>query len=120
MRDIYDPPPAPVSVGPPKPEPVQVRPWDVFYLLIALVPLSLIVTWAWSVDMVLGIGVTISGLFVILESWFSALTFLHRHHDDPERSRWMIFLAALAPWAFGIGATAALLMSLFWLSDWTR
>jgi hypothetical protein len=118
MRDIYDPPPAPVSVGPPKPEPVQVRPGDVVYLLVACVPLSLGVLWAWRVDTILGIGVTISGLFVILESWFSALTFLHRHHDDPERSRWMIFLVALAPWVVGLGATAALLLGLFLLSDW--
>jgi hypothetical protein len=29
----------------------------------------------------------------------------------------VIFLVALAPWALGIGAAAALLIGLFWFSD---
>ena len=55
---------------------------------------------------------------MILESWFTALGFLHRRRPLGLGGRWTIFLAALVPWLVGLGLAAALMLGLFWLSDW--
>jgi hypothetical protein len=117
MRDIYNPPPAPVPLEPAAPEPLAVTRGDLAWLLAMLVLLGMGVGAAWAVDDSLGVGVLVGGLFVILESWFSGLTFLRRHDAARTLSRWLVFGAALMPWLVGLGFAAALLMVLFSLSD---
>ena len=56
---------------------------------------------------------------MILESWFTALGYLHRCSPLRLKARWMIFLAALVPWLFGLGVAVMLMLSLFWISDFT-
>ena len=53
---------------------------------------------------------------MIVESWFTALGFLHRRPTEGG-GRWKIFLAALLPWVLGLGLAAALMLGLFYLSD---
>jgi len=118
-RDIYNPPPAPEKLGPPEPEPIRWTGPDLLALAVLCVPVAVCTAWTWAIDTTLGLWVTIAGVFVVLESWFSALTFLHRHPDDDRRGRrWLIFLAALFPWALSLGLGAALMLGLFRLSDW--
>ncbi len=119
MRDIYDPPPAPVTLEP-QAAPLVWNRGDLCWLGL-LIGMALIGTgWAYTVEPVLWPAVLVGGLFVALESWFSALTFFHRHPDAREGRRWRIFLAAMTPWAFGLGLATALLMALFALTDWLR
>jgi hypothetical protein len=116
-HDIYDPPPAPVPFEVARPEPLVVTTSDVAWLLLMcglLVPAS---AWAWIVDSMLGLGMTVGGLFAILESWFSGLTFLRRHPAARPTWRGLVFLAALVPWLIGIGFVTSLMLGLFWLSD---
>ena len=120
-HDIYDPPPAPRAFEPPPPEPIRWTAADLAALAVLGLPVAASAAWAWAIDGTLGLWVTIAGVFVILESWFSALTFLHRHPAEDRRGRrWLIFLAALFPWALSLGLGAALMIGLFRLSDWAR
>lgn len=117
MHDIYNPPPAPISLEVTTSEPLIVSNSDVAWLLVLcslLVPAS---AWAWSVDITLGLGVTIGGLFMILETWFSGLTFLRRHPSARPVARGLIFLTALVPWLIGISFVASLMLGLFWITD---
>jgi hypothetical protein len=116
-HDVYDPPPPPVQWETPAPEPIPWTRADILWLVLLCVILLIGAAWAWAIEPALGIGITIAGLFVILESWFSALTFLHRHPHNRPLGRGVIFLVALLPWVIGIGAAAALLLALFWYSD---
>ena len=59
----------------------------------------------------------LGGSLVVLESWFTALGFLHRFKPLGLRARWTIFIAALVPWLIGLGIAATLMLVLFWLSD---
>ncbi len=117
MRDIYNPPPAPLAFDPPQPEPLVVTGIDVAYLVAMCVVFGILAAWPWAVDMVLGLGVTIGGLFIILESWFSGLTFLKRHPAARPVGRYLVFLVALTPWLFGLGVVTAVMLGLFWVSD---
>jgi len=56
-------------------------------------------------------------MLVVVESWFTSLSFLHRHPVDGPIQRTQMFLASLLPWAFGLGIAIALMASLFVLSD---
>ena len=56
---------------------------------------------------------------MILESWFTALGFLHRSGQSRIQARWLIFLAALAPWLIGIGVAVSAMLSIFWVFDRT-
>lgn len=116
MRDIYDPPPAPITLKPPS-TPLLWNGRDLLWLglLVGLAILS--AAWAWSVEPVLWPAVLLGGMFVALESWFSALTFFQRHPDAGESRRWRIFLAATMPWVFGLGIATALMVGLFLLTD---
>lgn len=118
MRDIYNPPPAPMAFNPPPPEALVITRGDVAWLLVLCALLAPAAMWAWSIDLTLGLGVTIGGLFMVLESWFSGLTFLRRHPSARPVGRGLIFLAALMPWLFGLGFAAALMWALFQLGDW--
>jgi len=118
--DIYNPPPAPVPLVPPAPEPIRWSSGDLLALAAFAFPVYMVAAWAWSVDNTLGLWVTIAGLFMIFESWFSALTFLYRHPDArgmAGRRRWMVFLTALSPWLLTLGLGLALMLGLFMLSD---
>jgi hypothetical protein len=119
MHDIYDPPPARMTLEP-QSAPLLWSARDLVWLGL-LVGLALLGSaWAWTVEPMLWPAVLIGGLFVALESWFSALTFLHRHPASREGRRWRIFLAAVAPWCMGLGLAAGLLIGLFALTDWLR
>lgn len=119
MRDIYDPPPAPITLKP-QSAPLLWNGRDLLWLGLLLGLAILAAVWAWSVEPVMGPAVLVGGLFVAFESWFSALTFFQRHPDAREGSRWRIFLAAVTPWAMGLGLSAGLLVGLFALTDWLR
>jgi hypothetical protein len=119
MRDIYNPPPAPIAFEPPRPEPLSITGGDLAWLAGLLVLLAGASVAAWSIEPIVGAWVSIGGLFVILESWFSGLTFLRRHPSARPVGRWLIFLAALIPWLIGLGFATALMLGLFYLSDWS-
>ena len=55
---------------------------------------------------------------MVLESWFTALGFLHRRPTTTLTGRWTIFLAALVPWLLGLGLAALLMLGMFVVSDW--
>lgn len=119
-HDIYNPPPAPIPYAPPPVEPITWTGGDLFALGMLAFPVYLAAAWAWAIDPTLGVWVTAAGLFMILESWLSAVTFLHRHpaaRRYPPRRRWMIFLVALLPWLLCLGFGVALMLGLFSLSD---
>ena len=118
LPDIYNPPPAPLAYTPPRPEPLRWTAGDLLCLAGLSAPLIAAVAWAWSFEPALGPWVTVGGAFVVLESWFSALSFLHRHPSERPRARWLVFLAAMVPWLLGLGLTAALMVGLFLASDW--
>ncbi len=120
MHDIYDPPPAPIPWAPPEVEPLVWTAGDLTALAslggLVLVASAL----AWHIEPALALLTLMGGAMVILESWFTALGFLHRHRRpvDGLGARWKIFLAALIPWLLGLGFAAALMLGLFRLSDW--
>lgn len=117
MHDIYDPPPAPRRIEPP-PEPIAWTGSDLIALALLGLPVAAASAWAWAIEPTLGFWTTVAGIFVILESWFSALTFLQRHPDARSGRRWLIYLAALMPWALALGFAATLMKGLFYVSDW--
>lgn len=120
MRDIYDPPPAPITLEPQAPEPVPYTRRDLAWLGGLVTLCGLAAWWAGSIEPTLWPAVLLGGLFVSLESWFSALTFVHRHPSARSVGLWRVFLAAFAPWALGLGAATALLIGLFAVTDWAR
>lgn len=117
MHDIYDPPPAPIPWAPPEPEPLH---WTVGDLTI-LASFSVLVlaasVFAWRIEPTMSFLILLGGALVIVESWFTALGFLHRRPTTGLGERWKIFIGALVPWVFGLGLAAALMLGLFYLSD---
>src|SRR4051812_47108528 len=118
MHDIYDPPPAPIAWNPPKAEPLVYTVGDLVCLIVLFVLLLSVSVLVWRGDWVLTIATTVGGALVILESWFTALGFLHRRRSLGLRARWTVFLAALIPWLAGLGIAATLMLCLFLVSDW--
>ncbi|GIW88418.1 MAG: hypothetical protein KatS3mg108_2742 [Isosphaeraceae bacterium] len=119
-HDIYNPPPVPVRYEPPATEPIVWTGRDLVALAMLACPVYGAAVWAWSVEPTLGLWVTAAGLFMILESWLSAVTFLHRHPEARRLSakrRWLVFLVALLPWLICLVAGVALMLGLFVLSD---
>ncbi len=117
IHDIYDPPPAPIPWAPPRAAPLT---WTVGDLTVlasfgALVLLASAL--AWRIEPTLSAPVLLGGALVIVESWFTAIGFLHRRPVDGG-GRWKIFVAALIPWVVGLGLAAALMLGLFGFSDW--
>jgi hypothetical protein len=117
MRDIYDPPPAPVPWNPPNPQPIVFTWGDLVCLLTLCTALCVTSVVLWSSEPTMVLLTSIGGSLVILESWFTALGFLHRCKPLRLRARWTIFLAALIPWLVGLGVAATLMLSLFWIAD---
>jgi len=116
MHDIYNPPPAPVPFNP-KSEPLIFTTGDLVCLVTLCGLLFCVATVAWRAEPMMAILTSVGGSLVILESWFTALGFLHRCRPLSLRARWTIFLAALVPWLIGLGIAATLMLSLFWFSD---
>lgn len=117
MHDIYDPPPAPVPWNPPKAEPIVFTAGDLVCLLTLHAVLCVAAGVAWRSEPTMALVTAVGGSLVILESWFTALGFLHRAKPLGLRARWTIFLAALVPWLVGLGVAATLMLGLFWVSD---
>ena len=120
MRDIYDPPPARLTLDSRDSPPLLYTGRDMAWLGVLVGLCFLAAGWSWTVEPLLWPTVLIGGLFVSLESWFSAMTFLHRHPDARAGGNWRIFLAAIAPWALGLGLATALMVGLFAATDWFR
>jgi hypothetical protein len=118
MHDIYDPPPAPVPWNPPQPERLVFTTGDLMCLIFLCALLLAGAVLAWGSDPSVALMTMLGGTLVILESWFTALGFLHRRHAVSLRARWTVFLAALIPWIVGLGVAAMLIMGLFLVSDW--
>jgi hypothetical protein len=118
MHDIYDPPPAPEQdLTPPKSEPL-IFTWGDLLCLVGLCTLLLVVSLtAWQSEPTLALATAAAGSLVVLESWFTALGFLHRCPPLRLKARWMIFLAALVPWLVGLGVAVTVMLSLFWVLD---
>lgn len=119
-HDIYNPPPAPTPWTPPRPEPLHWTASDVS-ILVALGALVLLGSaWAGRFEPTLAPIVVVGGTLIIIESWVTALGFLHRHRQprfSGFRDRWKIFVAALLPWVLGLGLAVGLMLGLFYLSD---
>jgi hypothetical protein len=118
MHDIYDPPPAPVAWNPPKAERLVFTTGDLVCLVLLCGLLGAASVAAWSAEPTMALLTALGGALVILESWFTALGYLHRRHALSLRARWTIFLAALVPWLVGLSIAATLMLSLFLVSDW--
>jgi hypothetical protein len=118
MHDIYDPPPVPeIDWKRPKPEPLIFSKGDVL-CLVSLCGLLLTVSGVfWRSEPWLALVAAGAGALVVLESWFTALAYLHRCPPLGLRARWTIFLAALLPWVLGVSAAVAFLCGIFWISD---
>ncbi len=115
-HDIYDPPPAPIPWAPPQAEPLN---WTAGDLTVLASFGALVLTasaLAWRVEPTMAALIFLGGVLVIVESWFTALGFLHRRPLGLG-GRWKIFLAALIPWVLGLSLAAALMLGLFYLSD---
>lgn len=118
MRDIYDPPPAPIPLAPPSPERVYYRPSDLAILGVLILGVVGLAIRAYSFEPTIAYLTLVGGAIVIVESWSTALGFLQKRPWMGLNGRWKIFVVALIPWLLGIGLAAALMMSLFLLSDW--
>ena len=79
MHDIYDPPPAPEQdFNPPKSDPLIFTRGDFLCLVGLCTLLSAVSLTAWRTEPALALATAAAGSLVILESWFTALGFLHR------------------------------------------
>jgi hypothetical protein len=118
MHDIYDPPPVPkVDLDPPRAERLVFTRNDLLCLAALCGGLLLVAVIAWHNEPWLALISAGAGALVILESWFTALGFLHRCPPVSLKLRWTIFLAALVPWIIGLGLAVSLMLCLFWISD---
>jgi hypothetical protein len=118
MHDIYNPPPAPLAWDPPKPERLIFTTGDLVCLVTLCVSLFAASVLFWKAEPTVALITALGGTLVILESWFTALGYLHRRRSLGLRARWTIFLAALVPWLIGLGVAATLMLALFLISDW--
>ena len=119
LHDIYDPPPAPLPLSPPSPEPIRWTGGDVWVLATLMAGVFALASVAWTIEPSMAALVVIGGAIVIAESWSTALGFLSRRPWMGENGRWRIFAAALVPWLLGLGLASGLMLGLFRLSDWT-
>jgi hypothetical protein len=117
MHDIYDPPPAPIPWNPPPSPPLRLTRGDLAFLAALVVILAFASGIALALEPTLAIMISLGGSLVILESWYTAIGFLHRQPPESLARRWTIFLAALVPWVVGLGIAALLMAGLFLLSD---
>jgi hypothetical protein len=120
MYDIYNPPPAPPQDWtPPKRERLVFTMGDLACLVALCAVLFAVSVTAWRGEPELALATAAAGSLVILESWFTALGFLHRRGPLRLKARWLVFLAALVPWLVGLGVAVTIMLSLFWVFDRT-
>lgn len=117
MHDIYDPPPAPVADEQPEPEPLTWTRADLAFLVVPCLALLAASFALWRTEPTVAALTTLGGSLVLLESWFTALGFLHKYPARGLGARLKIFLAALVPWVLGLGVAAALMVGLFLVTD---
>jgi hypothetical protein len=119
MRDIYDPPPVPEQELPPtRPDGFVLTRGDLVVVTVLCVLPFAASLLAWYTEPELAIATGTAGALVILESWFTAMTYMHRRSRLVGlKVRWTIFLAALLPWVIGVGVTIASILGLFWVAD---
>ncbi len=119
MHDIYDPLPAPEHEEwtPPRREPLIFTTGDLMLLVGLCAVLIAVALVGWRAEPGLAIATAAGGALVIVESWMTALGFLHRCRPLGLQARWTIFAAALVPWLIGLGAAVVAMMSLFWFAD---
>jgi hypothetical protein len=109
MRDIYDPPPAPVALGTPATERMIWTKADFACLA--------------TFGLIVAAGSLLASLFeptlalVFVEGWYTAVAYLHRHPAASMKLRWITFVAALVPWTVGLGVAAGAMLILFKISD---
>ncbi len=119
MHDRYDPPPALTEdYAPPRAERLVFTAGDLLCLVGLCAVLFAGSLLAWRSVPELAIGTAAAGSLVILESWFTALGFLHRTRPLRLKVRWLIFLAAIVPWLVGLGVAVSAMVMLFWISDY--
>jgi hypothetical protein len=120
MHDIYNPPPAPPQDWtPPKRERLVFTTGDLACLVGLCAVLFAGTMTAWRSEPELALATAAAGSLVILESWFTALGFLHRRGPLRLKARWLVFLAALVPWLVGLGVAVTVMLTLFWVFDLT-
>jgi hypothetical protein len=119
LHDIYNPPPAPIPWNP-KPEPLVFTGGDLVCLATLCSLLGVAALIAWPSEPMMAVPMALGGSLVILESWFTALGFLHRRKRLGLRARWTVFLAALVPWLVELGVAASLMIALFAIFDWFK
>jgi hypothetical protein len=117
QHDIYDPPPSGTSWLPPRHEPLMFTRGDLACLVVLGVLVLVGAGVAFAFEALLGALVLVGGSLVVLESWYTALGFLARRPTERAWQRVVIILAALVPWLFGLGLSAALMIGLFYLTD---
>ncbi len=118
MHDIYDPPPLPpVDWDPPKAGPLIFTQGDLVCLVSLCAGLLVVALFFWRSEPILGLISAGAGTLVILESWLTAVSYLHRCRPVSLKARWTIFSAALLPWLVGLGLAVGLMLCLFWISD---
>src|SRR5437762_2426175 len=99
-HDIYDPPPAPLAMAPLRAEPLEWTQAELAGLIAVCFLLAIGSVAAWRAEPSVGLLTAFSGILVVVESWFTALGFLHRQPGRNPSQRLRIFLAALLPWGF--------------------
>ena len=99
MHDIYDPPPAPVPLQPEGTSRLVFTWGDLVCLVTLCGPLLCVMPRhrRGRSEPMMAMLTAVGGSLVILESWFTALGFLHRCRPLRLRARWTIFLAAWCP-----------------------
>jgi hypothetical protein len=118
MHDIYDPPPLPpVDWDPPRAAPLIFTMGDLVCLVSLCAGLLVVALLAWRSEPMLGLISAGAGTLVILESWLTAVGYLHRCRPVSLKARWTIFSAALLPWLVGLSVAVGLMLCLFWISD---
>jgi hypothetical protein len=118
MHDIYNPPPLPsVDWDPPKAEPLIFSWGDLVCLVSLCAGLLVLALLAWRSEPILGLISAGAGGLIVLESWFTAVAYLHRCRPVSLKARWTIFSAAVLPWLVGLGLAVGLMLCLFWISD---
>jgi hypothetical protein len=118
VHDIYDPPPALTETFvPPKSERLVFTKGDLALLVGLCALLFAGSVLAWQSEPEVALATAAAGSLVILESWFTALGFLHRAAPLRLKARWVIFMAALVPWLLGLGVAVGVMLSLFWVFD---
>jgi hypothetical protein len=116
-HDIYDPPPAPVPLEPPRAEKLTFTWGDLACLVLLCALLCSVAVASWWSEPFMAVLTALGVALVVIESWYTALGFLHRARPLGVRARWTVFLAALLPWLVGLGISAALMLGFFWISD---